>query len=170
MWCAMVSAPKSRGGTFIEAKITRWAIGSLGVVAIAVATALPWYTAQAATGSAQMTGWGAWTTTGDVDASFRTLPLAVLVYPPAAVMVYSAVRSAFGLAVIGAMATLAAAILPFMVMPAADRHVPGSGAVGVEVAAAPLTLLAIALVATAVCWIGYARCVLRASPRADAGT
>jgi hypothetical protein len=157
-------------GPVIEAKITRWTIGALGVVAVAVATALPWYSAQAATGSAQMAGWGAWTTTGDVDASFRTLPLAVLVYPSAAVMIYCTARSAFGLAVVGAMATLAAAILPFMVMPAADRHVPGSGAVGVEVSAAPLTLLAIAVVATAVCWIGYARCVLRASPRADAGT
>jgi hypothetical protein len=139
-------------------------------VAVAVATALPWYSAQAATGSAQMAGWGAWTTTGNVDASFRTLPLAVLVYLSAAVMIYSAARSAFGLAVVGAMAMLAAAILPFMVMPAADRHVPGSGAVGLEVAAAPLALLAIALVAATVCWIGYARCVLRPSPRAEAGT
>jgi hypothetical protein len=117
-----------------------------------------------------MAGWGAWTTTGDVDASFRTLPLAVLVYLSAAVMIYSAARGAFGLAVVGAMAMLAAAILPFMVMPAADRHVPGSGAVGLEVAAAPLALLAIALVAATVCWIGYARCVLRPPPRADAGT
>ena len=115
-----------------------------------------------------MAGWGVWTTTGDVDASFRTMPLAVVLYASAAATVYSAARSAFGLAVVGAMAMLASAILPFMVMPAADRHVPGSDAVGVEVAAAPLALLAIASIATAVCWIGYARCVLRAPPRADA--
>ena len=58
-------------------------------------------------------------------------------------MVYSALRGAFGLAVVGAMAMLAAALLPFMVMPAADRHVPGSGAVGVEVAAAPQLAIAV---------------------------
>jgi hypothetical protein len=138
------------------------------VLAIVTATALPWYSATAANGSAEMAGWGVWTTTGDVDASFRTLPLAVLVYLAAGVMIYSAAKSAFGIAVVGAMATLAAAILPFLVMPAADRHVAGSGAVGVAVASGPLTLVAVGVVATTVCWIGYARCVLRPSPRAEA--
>jgi hypothetical protein len=91
----------------------------------------------------------------------------VPVYLAAALMVYSAVRSAFGVAVVGAMATFAAAILPFLVMRAVDSHAPGSGSVAVEVATAPMALLAIGFVATVVCWIGYARCVLRPSPRPE---
>jgi hypothetical protein len=137
------------------------------VLAVIAATSQPWYTAHAAHGSADMAGWGIWATTGDVDASLRPLPLALLVYVPAGIMIYSAVRGAFGVAVVGAMATLAAAILPFMLVPIVDRHEPGRGSVAVEVAAAPRTVLAVALVVTAVCWIGYARCVLRPSPRAE---
>lgn len=133
-----------------------------------MAAVLPWYSAEAVGGSADMAGWGAWTTTGDVDAGLRPLPLALLVLPAAGAMVYGAVRSAFGLTVVGAMATFAVAILPFLVMRAVDRHVPGSGSVAVEVAAAPLALLGIGLVSTIVCWIGYARCVLRPAPRQDA--
>jgi hypothetical protein len=53
-------------------------------------------------------------------------------------------------------------------MRAVDRHAPGSGSVAVEVATAPMALLAIGFVATVVCWIGYARCVLRPSPRPEA--
>jgi hypothetical protein len=155
-------------GQVIEATLTRWTIGALGVLAIAVAILLPWYSAQAVGGSADMAGWGAWTITGDVDAGLRPLPLAVLVLLAAGSMVYGAVRGAFGLAVVGAMATFAMAILPFLVMRAVDRHVPGSGSVAVEVAAAPLALLAVGFVSTVVCWIGYARCVLRPSPRQDA--
>jgi hypothetical protein len=137
-------------------------------LAVAAATLQPWYTTHAAHGSADMAGWGVWATTGDVDASLRPLPLALLVYVPAGVMIYSAVRGAFGAAVVGAMATLAAAILPFLVLPLVDRHEAGRGSVAVEVAAAPRILLAVALVTSAVCWIGYARCVLRPSPRAEA--
>ncbi|MDT5339411.1 MAG: hypothetical protein QOD90_4916 [Mycobacterium sp.] len=137
------------------------------MLAIAAATIFPWYSALAVGGSAHMAGWGAWTAAGDVDAGLRPLPLALLVYLPAGLMVYSAVRGAFGLAVIGGMATFAAAILPFLVMRAVDRHVPGSGSVAVEVAAAPLALLSIGFAATVVCWIGYARCVLRPSPRPE---
>jgi hypothetical protein len=137
------------------------------VLAIVAATFFPWYSAHAVGGSAEMVGWGAWTTTGDVGASLRTLPLAVPVYLAAALMVYSAVRSAFGVAVVGAMAMFAAAILPFLVMRAVDSHAPGSGSVAVEVATAPMALLAIGFVATVVCWIGYARCVLRPSPRPE---
>ena len=121
---------------------------------------------EAVDGSAHMAGWGAWSTTGDVDASLRPLPLGVLVYLSAGVMVLSAVRRAFGVAVVGAMATFAAAILPFLVMRAVDRRLPGGGAVAVEVATAPLVLLGVGFAATVVCWIGYARCVLRAAPRA----
>lgn len=114
-----------------------------------------------------MAGWGAWSTTGELDASLRFMPLALLVYLTAGVMIYGAVRGSFGIAVTGAMATVAAAILPIMLVPAADRHVPGSGAVGIEVASGPRWVLVIALVATVACWIAYARCVLRARPRAE---
>jgi len=137
------------------------------VLAIAVAVLLPWYSAQAVGGSADMAGWGVWSTTGDVDAGLRPLPLALPVLPAAGAMVYGAVRGAFGLAVVGAVTSFAVAILPFLVMRAVDRHVPGSGSVAVEVAAAPLALLAVGFVSTVVCWIGYARCVLRPSPRQD---
>jgi hypothetical protein len=154
-------------GRVIEVTLTRWTIGVLGILAISAATLFPWYSAHAAGGSAHMAGWGAWTTTGDIGASLRMLPLAVLTYLSAGVMVYSAVRSAFGVAVVGAMASFAAAILPFMVMRAVDSHAPGSGSVAVEVAAAPMALLAIGFVATVVCWLGYARCVLRPSPRPE---
>ncbi|MBJ7338598.1 hypothetical protein [Mycolicibacterium sp.] len=162
-----MARPNPRGRQVIEATLTRWTIGALGVLAIAVATLFPWYSAQAVGGSADMAGWGAWTMTGDVDAGLRPLPLAVLVYAAAALTVYGAARSAFGIAVVGAMATFAAAILPFLVMRAVDRHVPGSGSVAVAVTTAPLVLLGIGFVATIVCWIGYARCVLRPSPRQE---
>ena len=150
--------------------MTKWTIASLGVVAIAAATILPWYAARAVGGSADMAGWGGWITTGAVDASLRPLPLALLVYLPAGLMVWSAVRGAFGVAVGAAMATFAAAVLPFLVMPAVDRHVPGSESVAVEVAAAPIALLAIGFAATVACWIGYARCVLRPAPQQQAET
>jgi hypothetical protein len=162
-----VSTPNS-GGQVIEATLTRWTIGVLGILAIATSTLFPWYSAHAVGGSADMAGWGVWSTTGDIGASLRTLPLAVLIYLSAGLMVYSAVRGAFGLAVVGAMATLAAAILPFLVMRVVDSHAPGSGSVAVDVATAPLALLALGFVATVVCWLGYARCVLRPSPRRDA--
>lgn len=151
----------------IEASLTRWTIIALGGLAIAAALLRPWYLAQAVDGSAAMAGWGAWTASGRVDASLRPLPLAVLVCVPAAVMIFSAVRSAFGMAVVGAMATLAATILPFMLMPAVDRRMPGRDSVAVEVAAAPVLILAVAIAAAIVSWIGYARCVLRPSPRAE---
>ncbi|MDP9168185.1 MAG: hypothetical protein M3O32_19300, partial [Actinomycetota bacterium] len=127
------------------------------------------YAARAIGGSADMAGWGVWTTVGEVDAGLRPVPLALLVYLPAGLMVWSALRSAFGLAVGAAMATFAAAVLPFLVMPAVDRHVPGSESVAVEVAAAPIALLAVGFAATVACWIGYARCVLRPAPRQQAG-
>lgn len=114
-----------------------------------------------------MAGWGSWNTTGEVDASLRFMPLALLVYLTAGVMIYGAARGSFGVAVVGATATAAAAILPVMLVPAVDRHVPGSAAVGVDVGSAATWVLVIALVATVACWIAYARCVLRARPRAE---
>jgi hypothetical protein len=136
-------------------------------LAIVAATLQPWYSAHAADGSAEMAGWGSWSTSGEVNASLRVLPLAVLVYLAAGVMIYGAVRGTFGIAVAGAMATVAVAILPVMLVSSVDRHAPGSAAVGIDVAAAPWWVLVIALVATAACWIAYARSVLRASPRAE---
>jgi hypothetical protein len=146
--------------------LTRWAIAVLGVLAIAAAAVLPWYTARAVGGTGEMAGWGSWSATGRLDAGLRPLPLAVPVYLSAAAMIWSAARSAFGVAVVGAMATFSAAILPFLTMQAVDRHVPGGESMALEVAAGPKALLAIGFVAAVVCWIGYARCVLRPAPRA----
>lgn len=115
-----------------------------------------------------MAGWGAWTVTGDVDAGLRPLPLALLVYVPAAAMIWGALRGSFGIAVIGALAAFVGGVLPFMTMPAATRSVPGGEAVGISVANGPVLVIAVTLVAILVCWIGYARCVLRAAPRAGA--
>jgi hypothetical protein len=155
------------GDHTIEAALTKWGITALGALLVAV-TLFPWFSAHNDYGSARMTGWGVWTTTGEIDASLRPLPLALLVYLPAGVMVYGALRGAFGAAVVGAMATFVAGLLPFMLKPAVDRHVPGRSAVAVDVAAAPQLVVAVALLASVVCWIGYARCVLRPAPRADA--
>jgi hypothetical protein len=109
-----------------------------------------------------------WATTGHVHAGLRMMPLAVTVYATAGLMVYGAVRGLYGVAVVGAMTTVAAAILPHMLLAMIDRHETGSESVGVDVASAPRWVLVIALVATVACWIAYARCVLRARPRADA--
>jgi hypothetical protein len=136
------------------------------VVVIVVATACPWYTATTVGGSATLAGWGAWTAAGDLNASLRPLPLAVLAYLPAGFMIFGALRDRIGAALIGAMAAVAAAILPFMTEAAVDRRLPGGDSVAVDVASAPVLVLAFALVVTLVCWIGYARRVLRAAPRA----
>lgn len=113
-----------------------------------------------------MAGWGAWTTTGTVDASLRPLPLALLVVVPAGLMMWGAVTSRYGATVIGAMAAFAGGVLPFLAMPAATSNAPGSEAVGISVATGPVLVIGVSFVATIVCWIGYARCVLRAAPRA----
>jgi hypothetical protein len=137
------------------------------VVIIAVATLLPWYDAHTVTGSATLAGWGGWHYHGDLNASLRPLPLAVLAYLPSGFMALSAVRNRSGAALIGAMATVAAAILPFMAESLVDRRLPGGDSVGVDIAAAPVAVLVVGLVATLVCWIGYARRVLRAAPRPE---
>jgi hypothetical protein len=134
---------------------------------VVVATVLPWFLAHGVNGSAEMAGWGAWTRSGDLDAGLRPLPLALLVYLPAAAMIAGALRGSFGVAVLGAMVTFAGALVPFMLMPAADRRLPGRDAVGITVASGPQVVTAMALVVTVICWIGYARCVLRAAPRAQ---
>ncbi|WP_319450423.1 MULTISPECIES: hypothetical protein [unclassified Mycobacterium] len=137
------------------------------MVVIAVATVCPWYIATTVGGSATLAGWGAWTAAGDLNASLRPLPLAVLAYLPAGFMIVSALRDRFGAALIGAMATVAAAILPFMTEALVDRRLPGGESVAVDVGPAPVLVLAFALVVFVVCWIGYARRVLRAAPRAE---
>ncbi|MDT5127423.1 MAG: hypothetical protein QOH54_3067 [Mycobacterium sp.] len=160
-----IARPRA-GDHAIEAALTKWAIVALGALLVA-ATLFPWFSVHNDDGSAQMTGWGGWTTTGHIDASLRPLPLDLLVYLTAGVMIYGALRGAFGVAVVGAMATFVAGLLPFMLKPAVDRHAPGRSAVAVEIAAAPQLVVAVALVASIVCWIGFARCVLRPSPRAE---
>jgi hypothetical protein len=152
--------------TGLEAAITKWTIAGLGALLVAV-TAFPWFSARNDGGSAHMSGWGGWTTTGDIDASLQPMPLALLVYLTAGAMVYGALRSAFGVSVVGAMASFAAGLLPFMLMPLVDRNAPGGSAVAVDVAAAPQLVIAVGLIASIACWIGYARCVLRPSPRAE---
>jgi Trk-type K+ transport system membrane component len=163
-------APRQAIGSIraIEAALTKPTIVVLGVLAIAAATLLPWFSAHALSGSAEMAGWGAWTTSGHVNAGLRIMPMAVTVYSTAGLMIYGAVRGAYGIAVVGAMTTVAAAILPHMLLAMVDRRETGSESVGIDVASAPGWVLVIALVATVACWIAYARCVLRARPRADA--
>ncbi|MET4430929.1 hypothetical protein [Mycolicibacterium sp. 624] len=154
-------------GAVIETTVTKWVIAVLGVAIIVAGIALPWFHAAGVNGSADMAGWGAWTRTGEVDASLRPLPLALLVLIPAAVMIWGALRESFGIAVIGSMATFAGGLMPFMLMPVADRRAPGRDAVGIAVASGPQVVVAIAVVVTTICWIGYARCVLRPAPRAE---
>lgn len=137
----------------------------LGVLAIVVATVTPWFAAHTVGGSATLAGWGSWRITGDLNASLRPLPLAVLVYLPAGLMVYGAWRRQFGAALIGGLGTVAAAALPFGIKATVDRRVPGSDSVAVSLGVAPLSVLAIGLLVTTVCWIGYARFVLRAAPK-----
>ena len=135
--------------------------------AIAAATVAPWYSAHTVGGSATLAGWGAWHTTGALNASLRPLPLGVLVLLSAGFMVYAARMRNFGAALIGGIGVVAAGVLPFGLKAVVARRLPGSDSVAVDLAAAPLTVLAIGLVAATVCWIGYARWVLRAAPKPD---
>ena len=146
--------------------LTKWTIVVLGAVIVAVATLWPWYAVRAGAGSATLTGWGTWHVAGELNASLRPLPLGVLACLSAGFMAFSAARERFGAALIGAMATVASALLPLMTEALVDRRLPGGDSVAVDLAAAPLLVLAFGLVATLVCWIGYARRVLRAAPQA----
>ena len=139
----------------------------LGVVVIVVATVCPWYSATTVGGSATLAGWGVWRTSGDLNASLRVLPLAVFVYLSAAFMIYGASKRRFGMALVGGMGIVAAGILPFGLKGIVARRLPGSDSVAVVLAAGPLLVLAIGLAVTTVCWIGYARWVLRAAPTSD---
>jgi hypothetical protein len=145
--------------------MTRWTIVALGVLVIAVAAAAPWCTAQTVGGSATLAGWGGWRTTGDLNASLRPLPLAVLVCLAAGFMIYGAWRNRFGAALLGAFGTVVAGILPSMLMSVVDRRLPGSDSVAVDLAAAPILVVVMGLVALTVCWLAHARGVLRTAPR-----
>lgn len=138
------------------------------MLAITAATAAPWYAAYTVGGSATLAGWGVWRTSGDLNASLRVLPLAVFVYLSAAFMIYGASKRRFGIALVGGMGIVAAGIVPFGLKGVVARRLPGSDSVAVDLAAGPLLVLVIGLAVTTVCWIGYARWVLRAAPREEA--
>ena len=57
---------------------------------------------------------------------------------------------------------------PLMTGGAVDRRLAGSDSVAVVLGQAVYPMIVIAFVAAVVCWIGYARCVLRAAPKAEA--
>ena len=93
---------------------------------IVVATTAPWYTTHTVDDSTTLTGWDAWRTIGDLNASLRPLPLALLVYLTACFIIYGALRNRFGTALICAIGIVAAGILPSMLMAGVNRRLPGS--------------------------------------------
>ncbi|MDH6244111.1 hypothetical protein [Mycobacterium sp. OTB74] len=158
--------PWPRSGP-IENALTRWLIGMIAVVMIVVSAGCPWYTGHTNQGHATMSGWGIWTITGNLGAELRPLPFAVLILLAAGTMIVSAVRAMFGTALAGAIACFAIGLLPLMTGSVVDRRVAGSDSVAVALGSAPPLIIGIGLVACLVCWIGYARCVLRAAPKAE---
>lgn len=147
--------------------LTRWLIGVVAAVMIVVATVLPWYTAQTAHGHATMSGWGQWSIDGHLGASLRPLPFGVLIWLVAGAMIYCAVRSAFGGAVVCAMGCFAIGLTAVLGTSLADRHRPDSDSVAIILGSAPKMIVAVGLLASIVCWIAFARCVLRPAPRAE---
>jgi hypothetical protein len=158
---------RSREGT-IENVLTRWLIGVIAGAMIIIATAFPWYTAQTALGHAIMSGWGQWSIDGHLGASLRPLPFGVLIWLAAGAMGYCAARSLFGGTVVGAMGCFAIGLTAVLGTGLADRHVPDSDSVALTLCLAPKLIVAVGLLASVVCWIGFARCVLRPPPRAGA--
>lgn len=134
---------------------------------IVMATVLPWYTAHTGHGHATMSGWGLWHIDGHLGASLRPLPFGVLIWLAAGAMIYCAVRSSFGGTVVCAMACFAIGLSAVLGTSLADRRLPDSDSVGIIVEAAPKSIVVVGLVASIVCWIGFARCVLRPAPRAQ---
>lgn len=135
---------------------------------IVVAAVLPWYTAHNDHGHGSMSGWGIWDITGSLGAELRPLPFAVLILLAAGTMIVAAVRAMFGTALAAAIACFVVSLLPLMTGGAVDRRLAGSDSVAVVLGQAVYPMIAIAFVAVVVSWIGYARCVLRAAPRAEA--
>jgi len=134
---------------------------------IVIAAVLPWYTAHTSHGQATMSGWGWWHIDGQLGASLRPLPFGVLIALVAGAMIYCAIRSSFGGTVVCAMGCFAVGLSAVLGTGLADRRLPDSDSVGIVVEAAPKSIVAVGLVASVVCWIGFARCVLRPAPRAE---
>ena len=83
-------------------------------------------------------------------------------------MIAAAVRAMFGTALAAAIACFVISLLPLMTGGAVDRRLAGSDSVAVVLGQAVYPMIAVAFVACVVCWVGYARCVLRAAPKAEA--
>lgn len=132
---------------------------------MSAATILPWYSARTTHGAATMNGLGQWSVDGQLGASLRPLPFGVLIWIAAATMIYCAVRGVFGGTVVCAMSCLAVGLVAVLGTSLADRHVAGSDSVGIGVESAARSLVAVGLAASVVCWIAFARCVLRPAPR-----
>ncbi|MEZ0049846.1 hypothetical protein ABIA30_000836 [Mycobacterium sp. MAA66] len=143
-------------------------IGIIAGVAIVVATVFPWYTAQTTHGHATMNGLGIWTIEGNLGASLRPLPFGVLIWLVAGAMIYCAARAMFGGTVVCAMGCFAIGLAAVLGTSLADRHIPGSDSVAIALAQASRLSVGIGLLASVVCWIGFARCVLRPAPKAEA--
>ena len=135
---------------------------------IVIAAVLPWYTAHNDHGNGAMNGWGFWDITGNLGAELRPLPFAVLILLAAGTMIVAAVRAMFGTALAAAIACFIVSLLPLMTGGAVDRRLAGSDSVAVVLGQAVYPMIVVAFVAGVVCWIGYARCVLRAAPKAEA--
>ncbi len=129
------------------------------------AAAFPWYSARTTHGHATMNGWGHWSIDGQLGASLRPLPFGALICIAAAAMIFCAVRGAFGGAIVCAMACFTVGLISVLGTSLADRHVPGSDSVGMTVETAATSIVAVGLLASIVCWIAFARCVLRPAPR-----
>ncbi|MUL63073.1 hypothetical protein BOO86_01240 [Mycobacterium sp. CBMA 234] len=143
-------------------------IGIIAFAMIVVAAVLPWYTAHNDHGHGSMSGWGLWDISGNLGAELRPLPFAVLILVAAGTMIAGAVRALFGIALAAAIACFVVSLLPLMTGGAVDRRLAGSDSVAVVLGQAVPLMIGIAFTACVVSWIGYARCVLRAAPKAEA--
>ena len=153
--------------TTIENVLTRWLIGVIAAAMLVIATVFPWYTAHTTHGHATLSGWGHWDVEGTLGASLRPLPFGVLIWLAAGAMLYCAVRAIFGGTVLFAMACFAIGLTAILGTSLADRHVPDSDSVGIVVDVAAKSIVAVGLFASVVCWIGFARCVLRPPAQAE---
>jgi len=129
------------------------------------ATAFPWYSARTTHGHATMNWLGRWSIDGSLGASLRPLPFGVLVWIAAAAMIYFAARAVFGGTVVCAMGCFAIGLMAVLGTSLADRRVPGSESVGIAVDLATKSIVTVGLLSSIVCWIAFARCVLRPAPR-----
>ena len=145
--------------------MTRWLISAIALVMMVGTTAFPWYSARTIHGRATMNWLGQWTVDGELGAALRPLPFGILVWVLGVAMVYCAVRGVFGGTIVCAMGSLAVGLIAVLGTSLADRHLPGGDSVGITVEAAATSVVAVGLSASIVCWIAFARCVLRPAPR-----